>query len=165
MEYYRCGKIMTTHGIKGDLKVKVTSDFNRFFKGSKLYIYHNEEYIPVEVEKASDFGKYLLVSFKGLQDINLVSKYHLDEIYVSEEDREALEEDEYYYSDLVGCEVYNQENLFRGVVEEIKEMPQCDYLYISYNNMHYYVPFINEFVLEVTDKIIIQEIEGLIREN
>ncbi|MDE6241035.1 MAG: ribosome maturation factor RimM [Anaeroplasmataceae bacterium] len=165
MEYYRCGKIMTTHGIKGDLKIKVTSDFNRFFKGSKLYIYHNEEYIPVEVEKASDFGKYLLVSFKNLQDINLVSKYHLDEIYVSEEDREELDEDEYYYSDLIGCKVYNQDHVFRGVVEEIKEMPQCDYLYISYNQMHYYVPFINEFVLEVTDKIIIQEIEGLIREN
>lgn len=165
MEYYRCGKIMTTHGIKGDLKIKVTSDFERFFKGSKLYILHNEEYVPVVVHKASEFGKYMLVSFENMLDINLVSKFHLDEIYVSEEDREELEEDEYYYSDLVGCEVYNQKNEFRGVVEEIKEMPQCDYLYISYNDMHYYVPFINEFVLEVTDKIIIQEIEGLIREN
>ncbi|MDE6661145.1 MAG: ribosome maturation factor RimM [Anaeroplasmataceae bacterium] len=165
MEYYRCGKIMTTHGIKGDLKIKVTSDFDRFFKGSKLYIYHNEEYIPVEVLRASEFGKYLLVTFKDLEDINLVSKYHLDEIYVSEDDRETLDEDEYYYSDLIGLEVYNQDNLYRGVVEEIKELPQCDYLYIAYNNMHYYVPFLNEFVSEITDKIVIQEIEGLIREN
>lgn len=165
MQYYRCGKIMTTHGIKGELKVKVTSDFERFYKGSTLYIYHNEEYIKVVVHSASPFGKYLLVSFEDMLDINLVEKYHLDEIYVSEEDREELEEDEYYYSDLIGCSVYNQNHVYRGVVEEIKEMPQCDYLYISYNNIHYYVPFINEFVLEVSDQIIIQEIEGLIREN
>lgn len=165
MKYYRCGTILTTHGIKGDVKIKVTSDFNRFFKGSKLYIYHNDDYVLVEVEKATPFGKYLLVSFKGLEDINLVSKYHLDDIYVSEEDREELEEDEFYFDELVGCEVYNQYNQFRGVVEEIKEFPQCDYLYISYHQMHYYVPFLNEFVLEVTDKIVIQEIEGLIREN
>lgn len=32
MNYYRCGKIMTTHGIKGELKIKVTSDFNRFLR-------------------------------------------------------------------------------------------------------------------------------------
>ena len=95
MNYYRCGKIMTTHGIKGELKIKVTSDFNRFFKGSRLFIYHQREYIPVIVERASEFGKYLLVAFKDLNDINLVMKYHLDEIYVSEEDREALQEDEY----------------------------------------------------------------------
>lgn len=165
MEYYRCGLIMTTHGIKGQVKVKVTSDFDRFFPGSKLYILHNNEYVPVVVHTVSDFGKYLLVSFEDLLDINLVQKFHLNEIFISEEDREELEEDEYYYSDLIGCEVYNEGQVFRGIVEEIKEMPQCDYLYISYNSMHYYVPFINEFVLEVSDKIIIKEIEGLIREN
>ena len=156
---------MTTHGIKGELKVKVTSDFNRFEKGSTLYILHKEEYIKVVVHHSSDFGKYMLVAFEGMLDINLVEKYHLDEIFVSEEDREELEEDEYYYSDLIGCSVYNQDQVFRGTVEEIKEMPQCDYLYIAYNNIHYYVPFINEFVLEITDKIVIHEIEGLIREN
>lgn len=165
MEYFRCGKIMTTHGIKGELKVKVISDFDRFFKGSKLYILHQNEYVPVVVEKASNFGNYLLVSFQDMLDINLVSKYHLDDIFVSEEDREVLEEDEFYYSDLIGCKVYNEQNVFRGVVEEIKEMPQCDYLYIAFNNCHYYVPFINEFVLEVSDHIVIHEIEGLVREN
>lgn len=156
---------MTTHGIKGELKIKVISDFDRFSKGSTLYILHHNQYIKVIVHSSSVSGKYLLVSFENLLDINLVEKYHLDEIYVSEEDREELEDDEFYYSELIGCSVYNQNQVFRGVVEEIKEMPQCDYLYVAYNNMHYYVPFINEFVLEVTDKIIIQEIEGLIREN
>lgn len=165
MKYYRCGTIMTTHGIKGELKIKVISDFDRFFKGSRLYILHNEEYVPVIVHKTTPFGKYLLVCFENMLDINLAEKYHLNDIFVSEEDRGKLEEDEFYYSDLIGCEVYNQNHQFRGVVEEIKEMPQCDYLYIAYNQQHYYVPFINEFVLEVTDKIYIQEIEGLIREN
>ena len=87
MKYYRCGKIMTTHGIRGDLKVQVLTDFDRFKKGNRLYIKHKEEYIPVIVAKASSFGNYLLVSFEQLEDINLVEKYHLDDLYVSEEDR------------------------------------------------------------------------------
>lgn len=165
MQYYRCGKIMTTHGIKGDLKIKVVSDFDRFYKGSKLYILHNDEYISVVVNKAVDFGKYILVNFEGLQDINLVEKYHLDDIYISEEDREELNDDEYYYSDLIGLEVYNQDNLYRGKVIEVKEMPQCEYLYINLNGYNYYVPFIDEFIISVSDKIVIKEIEGLVREN
>lgn len=162
MKYYRCGKIMTTHGIKGDLKVLSTSDFDRFKKGSRLYILHQNEYVEVTIKKASPFGKYLLVSFEGLEDINLVEKYHLNEIYIAEEDRdEQLEEDEFYYDDLIGLPVYNEANEERGVVEAIKSLPQCDYLYLLYHGKHYYVPFLNEFVLEITDRIIIHEMEGL----
>ena len=40
MDYFRCGKILTTHGIKGDLKVLSLSDFDRFQKGKRLYIKH-----------------------------------------------------------------------------------------------------------------------------
>ncbi len=165
MNYYRCGKIMTTHGIKGDLKISPSTDFDRFYTGAKLYILHQNEYIPVVVDHVSSFGKYLLVGFENMLDINLVEKFHLDDIYISEEDREELDEDEFYYSDLIGLPVYNEAGEARGVVREIKKLPQCDYLYISYENKNYYIPFLNEFVIEITDKIIIHEIEGLIHEN
>ena len=38
MKYYKCGHIMTTHGLKGALKIKDLSDFDRFYKDSTLYI-------------------------------------------------------------------------------------------------------------------------------
>ena len=57
MKYFRCGKILKTHGIKGDLKVALYTDFDRFEIGNRLYIKHNDEYIEVKVCKSSDFGK------------------------------------------------------------------------------------------------------------
>ncbi len=164
MNYYKCGHIMTTHGLKGDLKIKNLSDFERFKKGNQLYILHNDEYIPVIVNKVSTYkGDTLLVSFKDLLDINLVEKYHSDDIYVSDTEREADELDgDYYYSDLVGKNVVNQNGDARGKVLEIKELPQCDYLVVQYNGKNSLVPFIDEFVLDVTDNdIVINEIEGL----
>lgn len=164
MNYYKCGHIMTTHGLKGDLKIKNLSDFERFKKGNQLYILHNDEYIPVIVNKVSTYkGDTLLVSFKDLLDINLVEKYHSDDIYVSDTEREADELDgDYYYSDLVGKNVVNQNGDARGKVLEIKELPQCDYLVVQYNGKNLLVPFIDEFVLDVTDNdIVINEIEGL----
>ena len=40
MKYFKCGHIMTTHGIKGDLKIKPSTDFDRFYLGSHLFILH-----------------------------------------------------------------------------------------------------------------------------
>jgi 16S rRNA processing protein RimM len=155
---------MTTHGLKGDLKIKNLSDFDRFKKNNKLYILHNDEYISVIVNKSSPFkDNTLLVSFKDLLDINLVEKYHGDDIYISDLERENDELDgDYYYSDLVGKMVVNQNGVEKGIVLEIKELPQCDYLVVDYNKKNVLVPFIDEFIIEVTDeKIIINEIEGL----
>jgi len=161
MKYYRCGKILKTHGIKGDLKIQLITDFDRFEVGKRLYILHNNEYIEVKVAKASNFGNYKLVAFEGLLDINLVLKYHGDEIYVSEEDREDLD-DGYYYSDLEGKTLINQNGEERGKVTSIQELPHAIYLVVSYNNKEVMVPFIDEFILDVTDEYIkINEIEGL----
>lgn len=162
MKYFKCGHVMTTHGIKGDLKVRSLSDFNRFYKGSRLYLYHNGQYEEVKVSKASVFKNDYLVSFEGLEDINLVQKYHGDDIYISELDRQdELGENEYYYNDLIGKSVVNQQGEDRGTVIEVRELPQADYLVISYLDKSVLVPFIKEFVTEVNEKIIVKEIEGL----
>lgn len=161
MKYYKCGHIMTTHGIKGDLKVKSLTDFDRFYPGSHLFILHQGSYIEVVVNKAVNFKDGYLISFKDLLDINLVEKYHSDDIYVSEVDREELNDDEYYYSDLIGKEVVNQNNESRGIVIEIREMPHARYLVVKYNDKNCLIPFINEFINNIDDKIYINEIEGL----
>ena len=166
MNYFRVGKILTTHGLKGDVKVQNFSDFDRFYKGAKLFIKHKNEYIPVTVNNSSDYGKGLLVSFVGLLDINLVEKYHSDELFISEDDRvNELELDEYYHTDLIGKEVYNQHGKARGIVKEVKELPQCDYLFVNYNGKNYYIPFMKKFIISVSDKIVINELEGLFNED
>lgn len=162
MKYYKCGQILTTHGIKGDLKVKDLSDFNRFYKGSRLYINYKGEYIEVKVCKASEFGNFLLVAFEGLQDINLVEKYHSDYIYVSEIDRnDNLDENEFYYNDLIGKNVISENGEARGIVVEVRELPQAHYLVVEYNDKKVLVPFIDEFILSVGENIVVKEIEGL----
>ena len=100
MKYYKCGHIMTTHGLKGALKIKDLSDFDRFYKDSTLYILYKNEYIKVKVFNKTIFDNYYLVTFYDLLDINLVEKYKNCDIYVSELDRnDDLDEDEYYNSE------------------------------------------------------------------
>ena len=59
-------------------------------------------------------------------------------------------------------EVYNEDNKFVGTVVDIKEYPQCFYLEIENEGKKHLIPFIKEFVLDITDIIIIHEMEGLL---
>lgn len=163
MEGYVVGKILNTHGLKGDLKIKVLSDSNRFFKGSVLHIEHKKEFIEVEVLSQKSYDNHLLVRFKNLEDINLVEKYKNSFIWIDKDNLTELDEEEFYYHELVGLPVYNQNNELRGNVSSVREVPQGHLLVIEINGKSKFIPFRKEFVTEVTkDKVIINEIEGLL---
>ena len=69
MKYLNVGKIVTTHGIKGEVKIKVeTDDFSRFDKGSKLYLGKDEKHIQKEIiiDNARNQKDMILLSFNKL---------------------------------------------------------------------------------------------------
>ena len=54
MEYLSSGKITSTIGIKGEVKVFNTSSFAnvRYKKNNKIYVYYNDEYLELVIEKS-----------------------------------------------------------------------------------------------------------------
>lgn len=163
MQYYTVGKILNTHGLKGDLKIQEISDFDRFQKGKRLYILYKDNYIEVIVKSKSDYQNNVLVRFENLEDINLVEKYKGSLIYISEEDQEPLGKDEYYFHELEGLEVINDRGDHKGVVEAVREVPQGHLLVVKKDDgKTALIPFRNEFISKVTkERIIVLEIEGL----
>ena len=164
MDYFRVGVIKSTHGLKGEVRVKVITDFDRFYKGSRLFIYNNKDYIEVIVKDAKDYkDDDILVTFKGLEDINLIEKYKGMELYISEEDQGELDEG-YYYDELIGKDVVNQDGVLRGKVVDIEEVPQGYILVVDVNSERKKIPFVQDvFIKDVNDnQIIINEIEGLL---
>ena len=71
------GKIVGTHGIKGELKVKSYTDFNevRFGKEQTLYIKFHNAYQEDCVHSYREHKGHVLVAFTDLLDINKVEKY------------------------------------------------------------------------------------------
>lgn len=146
MDYIYIGKIVSTHGIKGELKI--ISDFFEkdkiFKKGFKLYLtplYHEEVINTYRVHK-----NYDMVTFDGYNDINDVLKYIGMGVYIKRSDLD-LKEDEYLLNDLIGYEVYEDSKLLGKVSS------------ISFNNNvllkiddKFYIPFIDEFIEKVDVK-------------
>ena len=168
MEYVNVGKIVNTRGLKGQLKVISSSSFDeeRFSSGSVLYIDFNKELIKVEVIKSSKDPKFIYVSFKNLEDINLVEKYKGCDLLYPVSELKELDEDNFYYKDLLDCDVYVKET-YIGKVVNIEENNKITMLRIKCNDRKsdLLVLFMEQFIKEVNvneKKIYLNEVEGLL---
>lgn len=158
---YLVGKIVGTHGIKGELKVKSDTSFNRFKKGNKLYI---DKTICITIDSHRQHKGMDLITINGLTNINDVLCFVGKDIYVPH-NRDELDEGEYYYEDLIGLDCYDSKNNYIGPIKDLQEVPQGLILEIQGKDKTILIPYVDEFVkkIDLENKIIyINEIEGLI---
>ena len=167
MEYTKIGGVANTHGLKGTLKVKSFTDFQeeRYKKGNTLYIFFKNEYIPVTVTNAKTVKNLEYIDFKEYSNINEVEKFKGSELFIAKDDiHEIVEEDAFYYKDLIGCEVVTDGSI--GIVKDIREYPQGEYLVIdTQEKKNVLIPFMKRFVKEVDLEkklIYLSEWEGLL---
>jgi len=163
MNYYIVAKILNTHGLKGELKLKVVTDFDRFYEDSKLYVHHNDEYIPVLVKYSKDYKEGILVVFKDYEDINLVERFKGDNLVIAEEDQGELPEGLNYFHEILNKNVYNQNNELKGVCVDLIESGQGYIMSVKTNDKIVKVPFLRGVFIDRVDDdgIYINEIEGL----
>ena len=165
MELIALGTITNVHGVKGALTIRTDSDFRteRYKQGNRLYIGFKDTYLPVTVHGHFVKGNLDVVSFTEFTSRTEVERYKGATLYIDAADRPPLREDDtYYYSDLIGLEVYMGTRI--GTVKAVRETPQGHLLVIERpNKKEGLVPFRKEFVATVTDqRITLHEWEGLL---
>ena len=157
---YSIGKVVQTHGIKGEVKIKSHTDFERFIKGNHIII-GDTKYIIQTVRKQKDL---FLVSFEGYPTLTEVEHLKQQEIYTDEEPG-LLDSDAFHLPKLIGLDVYDQHNYLIGSVSELVEVPQGYLLRVlrNDNDKTVLIPFIETFIKSVDETSIhIETIEGLI---
>lgn len=167
MEFVRIGKIVNTHGIKGDLKVQIHTDFveERFKKGQMIYIDYQGMKIEKVIYHARMHKNHILIAFDDELDINLVEKYKGCSIYAQKEE-ELLDEGEFYVSDLIGLDVYNYGKHI-GKVKDVRLYDHHDILVVE-GEKDVMIPYVDAFVKEENlDKgqIFVELIEGFYDED
>ena len=166
MEYVVIGKILNTFGIKGELKADAYTDFveERFKKDSTVYI--GEEHVPFVMRSYRQHKGFYLLSFKDVDDINLVEKYKGMLLYKAKSDIPKLKEGEYYFSDLKDLDVYVDDKKI-GKVLQVEEGIAANNLRIlkDEDRKEYLVPFLPVFIRNVDldeKRIDIIQMEGLL---
>lgn len=165
----RVGVIASTHGIRGEVKVFPTTDDAGRFKDMKQVILDTgrEERI-LEIEGVKFFKKYAILKFRGIDNINDIEKYKGRELYVSRENAEALQKDEYYIGDLIGICVTEDTGRNLGTITDVLETGANDvYVVRMEDGRELLIPAIRECILHVdteTARMQVHLLDGLLEE-
>lgn len=166
MEYTIVGKIISTHGIKGEVKVfPLTNNIQRF--DFLNYAYIGEEKVMASLEKVKYHKNLAILKFKEYNDINEIEKFKDDFIYVDEKEKIVLPENHFFIYELINSQVFDKDMNLIGLLTDVIQGSSNDVYVIKDKkvNKEYMIPGVKEFVIKVDVKnkeIIIDPIEGMI---
>ncbi|WP_461815835.1 ribosome maturation factor RimM [Faecalimonas sp.] len=161
------GVISSTHGVRGEVKVfPTTDDVNRFKKLKQVILDTGKEKMVLEVQGVKFFKQFAILKFKGIDSINEIEKYKGKSLFVDRENAVKLKKDEYFIADMIGIDVYTEDDKFFGVLKDVIETGANDvYMISSEEHGEVLVPAIKQCILNVdieNRKMIIHLLEGLI---
>lgn len=114
------GIITATHGLKGEVKVyPTTDDPGRFRRLKKVILDNGKVSADVEIEGVKYFKQFVILKFKGLDDIEQVEKYRKASLYVTRENAVRLKRDEYFIADLIDMKVINEDGSPLGTLRDV----------------------------------------------
>ena len=156
MEKILIGKYVSTHGIKGEIRIK-----SNFKYKEKVFIVGNEIYIEDKkfiINSYRIHKEYDMITLAGINNINDILSLKGSLVYI-DKSLLKLNKDEYLDSDLIGFKVYIDNNL-KGTVQDISYLTKNKKLLIINNKL---VPFelIKQIDLE-NKKIILEKVDGLL---
>lgn len=160
------GAIASTHGIRGEVKVfPTTDDVKRFTELKEVILDTGKEQLNLEIESVKFFKQFAILKFKGIDNINDIEKYKGKSLYVTRENAVKLEKDEYFIADMIGIEVYNEEEEKIGVLEDVLLTGANDvYIIKKMDGKELLLPAIKQCVLDIKmeeKKMIVHVMDGL----
>ena len=157
MELIRIGKIVNTHGIKGEIRIlsKFPYKDKVFIKGMKIYIDKDNVEVINSYRKHKNFD---MITMDGYSNINEVLKYKGKYVYVNREDIKLS--DNYLDEDLIGLDIYIDDE-YKGTLMNIERYDKNVILVIK-KDKEYLIPYRLIEKIDMDNKrIYIKNIEGL----
>ena len=159
MEYVCIGKLVNTHGIKGEVKLLSNFEYKdkAFVVGMNFYIGEDKE--KVTVNSYRHHKVFDMVTFKEYNYINDVLKFKGKLVYVLKPDL-ALDNNSILDRDYIGMNAY-YEGVLIGKVNDIIDNNGYKLMLIGTK----YVPFNKEFISSVSvtkNELILKNVEGLL---
>ena len=165
MEFLEVGKIINTHGLRGDVKVVSWTDYPEDFEEIPcVYVKTRKGEEKLTVSNVKYQKNNLIVKFKEIADINEAERYKGLVIRADREDLGELEEGVYYIADLIGLEVYD-ENGKVGIIADVFNTGANDIYDIKREGKkNLLLPVIDEAVKEIdmeNKRVLVHIMEGL----
>jgi 16S rRNA processing protein RimM len=169
-ETYQLGYIVKTHGLRGHVAAEFDVDDPTAYKKLKT-LYLSFPAAPAKlqahaVEKIQfQHGTRVLLKLKGIDRIEEAEPLRGAQLYLPLTELPELDDDQFYYHDVLGFTVVDENLGELGVVENFYELPQQDVLAMRYQGQEVLIPVVDELISHAdTDerKVFVNLPEGLL---
>lgn len=158
-EFLEAGKIVNTHGVKGEIKIQPWANSPEFLLEPE-HIYINKK--PCKILSARVHKGMLIAELEGISDINDAMKLKNSVVYIRRDDVE-LDEGEFFIQDIIGSSVFSESGDELGLLDDVMELPGGN-VYVVKGEREILIPAVPEFIIS-TDakgkKIVVRLIEGM----
>ena len=166
-KYFEVGQIVNTFGVKGLVKVKpFTDDVERFEELKKVYICKKEKLEEVEIEEVKYHKDMVLLKLKGIENMNQAEMLKGLYLKIDRKNAKKLPKDTYFIADLLGLDVYSDENEYLGKVDDIFPTGANDvYVVKDENGKQLLLPGISDVIKEIDlekERIVVHLLKGLV---
>ena len=168
-DFLEVGQIVNYYGIKGFFKVvPFTDDITRFDDLKTIYIEKNKKLEEKEIEEVKYHKHLVLLKLKGIDDINDTEQYKNCILKIDRKDAVELPENTYFITDMIGINVYTEEDVLLGTLVDIFPTGSND-VYVVKDELgkQILLPAIGEVIKNVdvkAKKMIVKLIPGLVEE-
>jgi len=161
MNYLCIGKIINTHGIKGEVRILSNFKYKKevFKINNKLYIGNDKKELNINSYRVHK--NFDMITFKEFNNINDVLIFKNNKVFI---DKDNLVIDGYLDEDLIGLDVFNNDK-YIGKIKKIEYIKNNNLLIIENENKINYIPNNKDFIENVdldSRRVYIKYIEGLI---
>ena len=160
MDLIKIGKIVNTHGIKGEVRIlsKFPYKDKVFIKGMNIYIDKKDKEVINTYRKHKNFD---MITMEGYSNINEILKYKGKYVYVNKEDIKL--DNNYLDEDIIGLNAYVNDN-YKGIASDVERYDKTTIIVIKDNDKEYLVPYELIDKIDIDNKkIYIKDIEGLFK--
>jgi 16S rRNA processing protein RimM len=166
MKKIKIGQIVRPFGLKGEVKVKLFTDFaeQRFALGMPLFLTTSKGDVELIVASFRMHQGFALVSFEGKPSIEDIEVFRNCEISI-DEDKIEHEEDAVYFFDLIDCTVVDENGVSLGVISEVIDTPAHAVIRVKREGKDFLLPYVDAFIIDEDlekKKITVRLIEGML---
>lgn len=170
IEYLEVGKIINTHGVKGEVKViPLTDNLERFNRLKWVYIDKNSVLEKYNIERVKFFKGLAIIKFKEVNDMNGAEILKGLFLKVDRENAVKLPQDSFFICDLIGCEVFEEDGSKLGVLKDVLQTGSNDVFAVSgENNKEILIPALKSVVKDLSvenKKMVVSLPEGLLDDD
>jgi len=144
------GSIGAPHGVRGWVRINSFTDPSDNLFTYPLLLEDGNNWKPITIEKVQPHGTCFVAKLAKIDDRDQAALITNAKIAVKREDLPALDDDEYYWNDIIGLTVYNQDEVNLGQVADFFATGANDVMVVRGEGGEHLIPYVPEmFILEV----------------